>query len=153
MRTSDAARVEAAYRATHRRLWRALLVWSGRPDVATDAEAEAFAQVCGRAADVENIEAWVWRAAFRIAAGLLAERPTPPDERPTTIDPVPVEAFELAEALAELTELQRQCVVLRHVGGFSSAQIAEQLDSTPASVRVQIHRGLNRLRQIMEPNT
>lgn len=153
MRRADVARVEQAYRACHQRLWRSLLAWSGRADIATDAEAEAFAQVCRRAPEVRDVEAWVWRSAFRIAAGMLADRDAGhrglDGVRPPSTG-VPVDALELAEALAELNELQRQCVVLRHLGGFSAAQIAAVVGSTPASVRVQTHRGLRNLRRLME---
>lgn len=153
MRRADVARVEQAYRACHPRLWRSLLAWSGLADIATDAEAEAFAQVCRRAPEVRDVEAWVWRSAFRIAGGMLADREARHrrlDATRASTDDVPTDALELAEALAELTELQRQCVVLRHLGGFTPDQIAGIVDSTPASVRVQTHRGLRNLRRILE---
>jgi RNA polymerase sigma-70 factor (ECF subfamily) len=167
MRHNDAARVEAAYRATHERLWRSLFLWCGRADIASEAESEAFAQVCRCVADVRDIEAWVWRSAFRIARGLLTERPAldlgpeaaiasysnaaggVPDNRSSDLDLTDV--VELADALARLSEVQRRCVVLRHVGGFSSSQIAELVDANPGAVRVHIHRGLQNLRRLMEP--
>src|SRR5262245_53877935 len=65
-------RVEAAYRAVHPRLWRALLAFTGDAELASDAESEAFAQVLRRGDAVDDVAAWVWRSAFRIAAGLLA---------------------------------------------------------------------------------
>ena len=43
-------------------------------DVASDAVAEAFAQALRRGADLRSPERWVWRAAFRIAAGELKQR-------------------------------------------------------------------------------
>ena len=54
-------RVEAAYRAIHDRLWRALWSFSGDREVANDAEAEAFAEVLRRGDAVEDVAAWVWR--------------------------------------------------------------------------------------------
>ena len=73
----DVSRVEAAYRSIHARLWRALLAYTGNRDVASDAEAEAFAQVLRRGDEVVDIAAWVWRSAFVIARGMLATRGDP----------------------------------------------------------------------------
>lgn len=68
------ADIEAVYRAQHERLWRALLSYSGDPDVESDAEAEAFAQVLRRGDAVDDPAAWVWTAAFKIAGGMLQTR-------------------------------------------------------------------------------
>ncbi|MCP3854497.1 MAG: RNA polymerase sigma factor [Actinomycetia bacterium] len=151
MRRDDMRRVEAAYRACHQRLWRALFVWSGNADLATEAEAEGFAQLCRGIRQIRDPEAWVWRASFRIAGGFLADNQTTTDRAIDAVTTIPEPAWELAEALSHLSELQRRCVVLRHVGGFSAEEIAALVDSTPGSVRVQIHRGLHNLRRLMEP--
>src|SRR3954452_4927403 len=68
----DQDRVEAVFRSVHRRLWRSLLLFTGDAELASDAVAEAFAQVLRRGGAVDDVEAWVWRSAFRIAGGLLA---------------------------------------------------------------------------------
>jgi RNA polymerase sigma-70 factor, ECF subfamily len=64
----------AAFDRTHERLWRALLAYSGDAEVASDAAAEAYAQAIRRGSAINDIDAWVWRAAFRIARGELARR-------------------------------------------------------------------------------
>ena len=79
---SDQHRVETVYRSVHPRLWRSLLSYTGDAEVASDAEAEAFAQVLRRGDAVDDVAAWVWRSAFRIAAGLLAARSPSNDSRP-----------------------------------------------------------------------
>lgn len=66
----DQGRVEAVYRSVHPRLWRSLLSYTGDAELASDAE--AFAQVLRRGDAVDDVAAWVWRSAFRIASGLLA---------------------------------------------------------------------------------
>jgi RNA polymerase sigma-70 factor (ECF subfamily) len=66
--------IERLYRERGDRIWRALLAFAGDPEVASDAVAEAFAQVLRRGDEVRDPERWVWRAAFRIAAGELKER-------------------------------------------------------------------------------
>ena len=55
-------------------MWRSILLFGGDPDVASDAVAEAFAQLIRRGPLVDDAAAWVTRAAFRIAAGELKER-------------------------------------------------------------------------------
>lgn len=63
--------LERLYREDGARLWRALLAFSGDREVASDAVAEAFAQALGRGDAIRQPDRWVWRAAFRIAAGEL----------------------------------------------------------------------------------
>ena len=43
-------------------------------ELASEAMAEAFAQALGRGAAVAPPDRWIWRTAFRIAAGELKER-------------------------------------------------------------------------------
>ena len=66
--------LERVYREEGDRLWRAVLAFAGDPEVASDAVAEAFAQALRRGEAIRNPKRWVWRAAFRIAAGELAAR-------------------------------------------------------------------------------
>ena len=90
-------RVEEVYRHHAKRMWRALLAYTGNSDIASDALAEAFAQALRRGDAVRNVERWVWRAAFRIAAGELQKRRLilPEIDAPTD-DPNP--DFELRHA-------------------------------------------------------
>jgi DNA-directed RNA polymerase specialized sigma24 family protein len=66
--------LERLYREDGARLWRALVAFSGDREVASDAVAEAFAQALGRGEELHHPQRWVWRAAFRIAAGELRDR-------------------------------------------------------------------------------
>ena len=63
--------VEALYRAEGAKLWRSICGFAGSRTVADDAVAEAFAQLLRRGSAVLDPKAWVWIAAFRIAAGEL----------------------------------------------------------------------------------
>ena len=144
-------RVEAAYRQHHQRLWRALLSYcAGDVAVASDAESEAFTQALRRGDAIDDVGAWVWRSAFRIADGMLQRR----GRRPRVdVDEIGVDA-PLAEFLALLGNLstqQRQCVVMRYVGGYTPAEIAELLDTSPGTVRVQLHRAHTQLRAELAP--
>jgi RNA polymerase sigma-70 factor (ECF subfamily) len=144
-------RVEAVYRAVHPRLWRALLAYTGDAELASDAEAEAFAQVLRRGDDVDDVEAWVWRSAFRIAAGLLAATPSSTDLG--AVDgwwtPPSGSVVEFLGLLAGLSPQQRACVALRYVGEYTSPEIGELLGTTAGTVRVQLNRAHATLRQSM----
>src|SRR5215213_8437725 len=108
-------RVEAVYRAVHRRLWRSLLAYTGDPELASDAEAEAFAQVLRRGDAVDDVAAWVWRSAFSIAAGLLASRSRSNGQRPADLPSSPPGSVaEFLELLAGLSPQQRACIALRY---------------------------------------
>lgn len=142
--------VEKVYREHAEGLWRALVLWSGSVDVASDAVAEAFAQVLARGDVVRDQAAWVRRAAFRIAAGELKRSRM---NTPLVID-MPVEAHEplvdVVRALGTLTRHQRAAVVLADYAGYPYAEIARIIDSTPGAVALHVYRGRRRLRQLLK---
>ena len=148
-------RVRDAYERIHARLWRAVSAWSGSRHVADEAVAEAFAQALRRGPDIADVDAWVWRAAFRIAAGELKQQRARAlsvadvPER-TTADPPREDRLDLEEALELLSEQQRACVVLRDLVALSARETAAVLRTTPATVRVQTMRGRTRLRTLLE---
>jgi DNA-directed RNA polymerase specialized sigma24 family protein len=147
-RVIAADRVEAVYRSVHVRLWRSLLSYTGDADVASDAEAEAFAQVLRRGDAIEDVGAWVWRSAFRIAGGLLADRSSM--SGPPQVDgscPADDSVGEFLGLLAGLSVQQRACVALRYVGGYTSVEIGEILGTSAGTVRVQLSRAHASLRQ------
>ena len=150
-RVGDLDRVEAVYRSTHPRLWRSLFAYTGNAEMASDAEAEAFAQVLSRGDAVEDVAAWVWRSAFRIASGLLSTRSRRPDEIPS--GPAPSVATdsvaEFMGLLADLSSQQRACVALRYVGNYTSPEIGELLGTSAGAVRVQLHRAHAALRNTL----
>ncbi len=139
-------RVEAVYRSVHEKLWRSLMAFAGDPDLASDAESEAFAQALRRGDAIQDVERWVWKSAFRILDGLLQSR-----RRPAPLsgdDHIVLDATdaEFVSMLGDLSAHQRKIVVLRYVGQFNAAEIAELLDTSPGSVRVQLHRAHTTLR-------
>jgi len=148
-------RVRDAYERIHARLWRAVSAWSGSRDVTDEAVAEAFAQALRRGPEIADVDGWVWRTAFRIAAGELKQQRARAlsvanvPER-TTADLPPEERLDLERALALLSDQQRACVVLRDVAALSARETAAVLRTTPATVRVQTMRGRTRLRTLLE---
>jgi RNA polymerase sigma-70 factor, ECF subfamily len=139
--------VEAVYREQGDRLWRAIRLATGNSEIANDAVAEAFAQLLGRGSNVRDPAAWVWRSAFRIAAGELQRRKAnqPLEEDLPTYAPEPL--VDLVRGLRTLTSHQRAALVLADYAGWTHAEIARALRSTPAAVAVHVHRARRRLRE------
>jgi RNA polymerase sigma-70 factor (ECF subfamily) len=153
-REERSAPFEEAFDRTHDRLWRALLAYGGDAEVASDAAAEAYAQAIRRGDAIRDVDAWVWRAAFRIARGELARRRAEgaPEPRPMLEASVelPEPAVDLIAALLQVTERQRQALVLRYVGGYSAVEIARRLGTTAGSIRISLLRGRRVLRALLE---
>lgn len=144
-----AVSVERAYRAQGERLWRALVLFCGDPEVASDAVAEAFAQAMGRASSIDNMDRWVWRAAFKIARGELKRRAGHLANVPELPADVPIETVDLVRALTRLSSKQRASVVLHHYAGYSTQETARIIGSTPGAVGMHLARGRKRLRELL----
>jgi len=140
-------RVEVVYRSVHDKLWHSLMAFAGDPDLASDAASEAFAQALRRGDAIHDVERWVWKSAFRILDGLLQARRRP--LAPLVGDHMVLDAtdVEFLSMLSDLSKQQRKIVVLRYLGQFDAPEIAELLDTTAGSVRVQLHRAHMTLRK------
>ena len=136
------------YREEGARLWRAVFVYAGDREIAGDAVAEAFAQCARRGEEVRSPAAWVWRAAFRIAAGELQRR-SRFGEMPELTYEMP-EPSPIFQALARLSPRQRACVILRYHAGYRAAEIASILGLSPSTVRVHLLQARRRLRSMTE---
>jgi len=127
------------------RLWRSVFAFAQDRAITDDAVAEAFAQCLRRGAEVRDPRAWVWRAAFRLAAGELKARrrfSSPP------VDAVAADQTSAVEVLAVLAALpgnQRAAAVLRWYAGFGTDEIARMLGIGRGTVRVHLSRARRRL--------
>jgi RNA polymerase sigma-70 factor (ECF subfamily) len=143
--------LERLYREQGDRMWRALYAYAGDREVASDALSEAFAQALRRGSAIREPDRWVWRSAFRIAAGEMKRRRS-------ELGGANVEATyemeeparELLEALHSLSTKQRAAVVLHHAGGYPVRDVAAIIGSTTAAVKVHLMRGRRRLRELLE---
>jgi RNA polymerase sigma-70 factor (ECF subfamily) len=151
--TSPPSELERLYRAQRDRMWRAVFAFAGDREVASDAVAEAFTQVMRRGRAVRSPERWVWRAAFRIAAGELKRRRTESLELPDVAgrtDEMDELAVDLVAALATLSQKQRAAIVLRYIAGYPTTEIAGIIGSTGPGVHVHLSRARKRLRELLE---
>ena len=138
------------YRRDGARMWRALAAYSGSREVAQDAVSEAFAQAIARGSAIRSPQRWVWKAAYRIAAGELQRRRA---QSSLTFEPVIEEAepaWEILAALGRLSPEQRAAVVLHYYAGYPAREIARITESTPGAVWMCLSRGRRRLRRILE---
>ncbi len=150
--------IEAAYRREHERLWRSLYAFTGDGDVASEAAAETVSQALRHQGELRDPAAWMWRTAFKVASGLLVRRgrhlELVTDDNgqmagDATGGAVGTDSsmVEFLDLLKTLSDQQRAIVVLRYAGGFTAVDIAELLNTTPNTVRVQLHRAQAHLRE------
>lgn len=101
-----------------------------------------------------NLEPWLWTIALNLGRNHLrdrARRPTPVTLEDTAVfDPEPIDTRAWDRRLTELSGPQRTAVVLRHVVGLGIEEICEVTGRPSGTVKADIHRGLNRLRAILE---
>ena len=149
-RLADAADLDRLYREQAPKMWRALTAYSASREIAQDAVAEAFAQALRCGDRIHSPRRWLWKAAYRIAAGELQYRST---QLPLTVEPSlnsTEPAWELRTALAALPEQQRAAVVLHYYAGYPARDVARMTGSTAAGVWMSLSRGRRRLRSLLE---
>ena len=121
-------------------------------DVVQDALAKAYYQL--PTIEVDNVEGWLLRivhnraidylrAAKRSPIDFVEEYPPQPEVAPA------LETKEMTKlALSiylQLTPLQRSCVILKDVIGYSLAEISEMLDLSVGAIKAALHRGRDNL--------
>jgi len=72
------------------------------------------------------------------------------DDVPDTAAAAPGAALGVLAVMRSLPAAYRETLVLRLVEGMTGEEIARRTGLTPASVRVNLHRGMKRLRQALE---
>ena len=58
--------------------------------------------------------------------------------------------LQVADAVEALSDVQRQAVVMHYWQGLSPAEIADQIERTPAAVASLLHRALKQLRGVLK---
>jgi len=69
------------------------------------------------------------------------------DDVAATKDPDRLEARAILNTVRALPDAYRETLILRLVEGMTGAEIADRTGLTPASVRVNLHRGMKLLRE------
>ena len=123
----------------------------GERAAAEDAAAEAFARAYvawRRVSALPYRDAWILRVTVNQAIDAARRRPRWLPVSPTSDPSDPVATrLALAQALRALPRRQRDVIVLRHLGGFSEAEVAEALDLSENTVKTHNARGMAKLRE------
>ncbi len=133
-----------------------------RSGVAEDLLQELFLKLRNSAgfASAENQQAYLFRTAIHLAFDWRRiQRPTESlSQEQHTLEQAPLDRLIDAEALERildamqlLSELMRQCLVLRYLQSQAYAEIATQLGKTEHQIRGLCHKGLGELRVILRP--
>lgn len=124
-------------------------------DIAQDTLAKAFFQLSSLGA-IPDLRPWLFRIAHNKSIDFLRRyehrHGELPDELPQpSLETEPLEQAEIAaSALSwylKLTALQRSCVILMDVLGYSMAELCEILDLSLPAIKGALHRGRTALRQ------
>jgi RNA polymerase sigma-70 factor (ECF subfamily) len=92
----------------------------------------------------KSLEDALNESSHRLAACVAGRDPSP-----SAVFQVKEHAMRVAGALAQLPELQREAVTLKHFEDRPLIEVANLLDRSPASVASLLRRGLARLRQLL----
>src|SRR5690348_4655865 len=92
-----------------------------------------------------SLEAAIEESSLRLEAWLASEQSSPSVRAEKN-----EQLLRLAEALEQLPEAQREAVELHHLRGLSLAELAGQLGRSEGAVAGLLHRGIKRLRKLLQ---
>jgi RNA polymerase sigma-70 factor (ECF subfamily) len=150
-----AARFEDYFTAEHGRLVGAIALFTGDRDAAIEAVADAMAKAwerISRGEEIDNLGAWMRVSAFNAARGTFRRRSRERDAMRRLIaatatpmpDPAP-EAMDVRELLAQLSQRQREVVVMHYFLELDVAEIAHELRLSQGTVRNFLQRARSKL--------
>jgi RNA polymerase sigma-70 factor (ECF subfamily) len=146
------------------RLYWGLRRMCGDHQEAEDLTQEAFIRAYRALSDFDRVRfedlrlaPWMWTIALNLGRNHLRDR----SRRPILVEihdhgrEEPERPDERAwdARFGALTRNQRTAVVLRHVVGLGIGEIAESTGRPEGTIKADIHRGLDRLRKMMEQET
>jgi RNA polymerase sigma-70 factor (ECF subfamily) len=94
----------------------------------------------------QSLDAALEESSARLGNWLAAEQSSPSQRAVRNED-----VLRLADAIAALPEGQREAVVLHHLQGWTLSEVAERLARSEPAVAGLLHRGLRRLRELVQP--
>lgn len=102
-----------------------------------------------------QLRGWIWTIALNLGRNATRDRSRRPvpvelDDRHGADDPEPADTVAWDRRLGALSPGQRRAVILRHVVGLSVSETALALDKPEGTVKADAHRGLAKLKTILE---
>lgn len=141
---------EVFCRRSYEPLVRLAFLLIGSPETAEDLVQDVLVRIQRRWHRIEQPNAYARRAVVN-ACNTHHRRRRREDQQPRPVDEaVALDADELFDVLAALPERMRAAIVLRFYEDLPDGDIAALLDCAPSTVRSLIHRGLARLRRVVE---
>jgi RNA polymerase sigma-70 factor (sigma-E family) len=142
---------EAFCRQSYEPMVRLAFLLTSSKETAEDLVQDVLARTQPRWSKVTEPDAYVRRAVVNACNShhrrRFRERSHPQHEP----EPARMEADELFDVLAQLPARMRSALVLRYYQDLPENEIAELLGCAPGTARSLIHRGLARLRLVIEP--
>jgi RNA polymerase sigma-70 factor (ECF subfamily) len=89
-----------------------------------------------------SLEQALQASSARLEAWLVAK-----GDSPSAVSERNEEVLELASALSQLPDLQRQAVIMHYCQGFTLAEVSEELGRTRPAVASLLRRGLKQMRE------
>jgi RNA polymerase sigma-70 factor (ECF subfamily) len=152
---------EGAFADLYRRFSRsvhAVLLSRLSPEEAREASQDVFMTVHLKLSGLEEAKAfgpWIHAIARNHAVSLLRKRDARPVEEPLRDLAAPAAGESglrerVLNVIQELPEAYRETLMMRLVEGLTGPEIAEATGLAPASVRVNLHRGMELLRPMLQ---
>jgi RNA polymerase sigma factor (sigma-70 family) len=143
----------ALYVSAHDDLVRLAYVLTGSREVAEDVVQDSFVRLYGHWSDAREPRCYLRQIVVNGCRSHHRRAGRERDKRAmlyvvdSTTDR---DAAELADVLSQLPYRQRAAIVLRFYGGLTEEEIAAVLRCRPGTVGSLVHRGLRRLREVVE---
>ncbi len=165
LKARDAAAIRQVYRLYADAIYRFALYQLGDQAAAEDVVGEVFLRMLSTIDRYEYrgvpLQAYLYRIARNLIVdqqrrqGRFASLDAPPERLALSQNPAQLAEQRLAwedlrHALRELTEEQRQVVLLKFVEDLDNKQVAEIMGKNEGSVKSLQHRALGALRRILE---
>ena len=141
------AQLEELYRAEYSGLVRLAYTLISNGAEAEEVVQDSFVEVHRRFSEIRRPKPYLRSAVVSRCRSVLRRRRVMslhPPEHPTDLS---VEAGDLWDVLARLSEDQRIAVVLRYYYGYHASEISTIVDLPAATVRSHLRRGLARLKK------
>jgi RNA polymerase sigma-70 factor (ECF subfamily) len=146
---------DALFVANQHRLFRYFCRAVGHAESARDLTQEVFVRVSRSAIPAEDgdVRAWLFRIARNLALDHHRSRLRKPEAAAVAVEEARQASqdvdFAVTEALASLTDIDRDVFVMREVAGLGYDEIAQACSLTPDAVRSRIHRARLHLRSLL----
>lgn len=127
--------------------------------VAEDVVQESFARAWKAWDELEkpeSVKSWLLTIVRREHARLYERKQfdyadEQPEDLQIAVEHEPLELMELEQVIGTLPESLREPLLLQALGGFSCAEIAEQLGTSEGAVMVRLTRARQALRAVLTP--